>query len=214
MIRMTKRTVCARKWAGILLVTALLVGTPLQAGILAPDALLEALREGGLVIHWRHAITDRSRRDGDLSDMTRCERQRLLSEAGRDQARAMGSALAALGVPVGEVITSPFCRNVDTAQLAFGRYRIEEDLFNWPSAPAARKPQLISALRQMLSTPPPDPATNTVLVGHNLNIRQAANVFLEEGDMGVFEPLGAEGFRHLGNLTDRDLATLLEHRQP
>ncbi|OOG23143.1 histidine phosphatase family protein [Thioalkalivibrio denitrificans] len=199
-------------WLCMVLVALSAWTTAAQADTLERDALLESLRDGGLVIYWRHAITDRSQRDRDFSDMTRCELQRNLSEAGRAQARAMGEALIALGVPLGEVISSPFCRNIDTAELAFGRYRIEEDLFNWPPAPPGRKPQLISALREMLATPPPDPDTNTVLVGHNLNIRQAADVRLEEGDMGIFQPLGDDGFRHLGNLTDRDLETLLRQR--
>ncbi|MFN2350157.1 MAG: histidine phosphatase family protein [Thioalkalivibrio sp.] len=172
--------------------------------------LLEQLRAGGLVIYWRHTITDRSRRDQDLSDMGRCEVQRVLSNAGKAQAQAIGEALAGLDVPVGEVITSPFCRNVESARLAFGRYEVNNDLFNWPPAPAARKPQLIEALRTMLATPPTDPQTNTVLVGHNLNIRQATGLRIEEGEMAVFRPLKTGGFQHLGNLTDRELEALVQ----
>jgi phosphohistidine phosphatase SixA len=199
-----------------LLLAALLIpwlGVGPVSGADANTPLLEQLRAGGLVIYWRHAITDRSRRDQDLSDMGRCEVQRVLSEAGKAQAHTVGEALAALDVPLGEIITSPFCRNVDSAQLAFGRYRIEEDLFNWPPAPAARKPELIEALRRMLSTPPMEPQRNTVLVGHNLNLRQAAGVRIEEGDMAVFRPVATGGFAHLGNLTARDLEALARQRR-
>ncbi|ACL73556.1 histidine phosphatase family protein [Thioalkalivibrio sulfidiphilus] len=185
-----------------------LLGT-VHAGTDDPHrALLEQLRAGGLVIYWRHAITDRSRRDQDLSDMARCERQRNLSEAGREQARTMGEDIHTLGIPVGEVISSPFCRNVETARLGFGRHSLDEGLYNWPPASAERKPQLVAALQEMLATPPIDSASNTVLVGHNLNLQQAARVHIEEGDLAVFQPLGAEGFRHLGNLTDGDLRRL------
>jgi broad specificity phosphatase PhoE len=104
------------------------------------------------------------------------------------------------------VLASDFCRNRDTAQLAFGRYIRVDDLFNLPATPdRARRDRLVSALREMLATPPEDPSMNTVIVGHNLNLRAAANVFIDEGWIAVFQPLGGEGFRHLGSLRPEDL---------
>jgi hypothetical protein len=50
-----------------------------------------------------------------------------------------------------------------------------------------------------------DASLNTVIVGHNLNLRAAANVFIDEGGIALFEPLGGRGFRHLGSLRPEDL---------
>jgi phosphohistidine phosphatase SixA len=187
-----------------LLATLLLLPAPLLAGNDA--ALIEKMRSGGLVIYWRHAQTDRGQRDGDLSDMDRCETQRNLDATGREQARRVGAAFERLEIPVGTVLTSDFCRNRDTAQLAFGRYARVDDLFNLPATrDPARRDWLVDSLRERLATAPEDPSMNTLIVGHNLNLRAAANVFIDEGGIAVFEPLGASSFRHLGNLRPEDL---------
>jgi len=187
-----------------LLTALLLMPAPLMADNNA--ALIEQMRDGGLVIYWRHALTDRSQRDSDLSDMDRCETQRNLNSPGRQQARGVGDAFERLGIPVGTVLTSAFCRNRDTAELAFGRYEEVDDLFNLPAVrDQARREWLVTSLRERLATPPDDAAQNTVIVGHNLNLRAAANVFIDEGGIAVFEPLGGNRFRHLGSLRPEDL---------
>ena len=78
-----------------------------------------ALREGGVVALLRHA---RAPGFGDppgfrLSD---CATQRNLSEEGRAQARRLGEAFRAEGVPVGRVLSSGWCRAMETGRLAFG----------------------------------------------------------------------------------------------
>src|SRR5690606_25508400 len=83
-----------------------------------PDkrALVHALQQGGYVLYLRHAITDRSRIDTDRINLPNCATQRNLSAEGREQARAIGRAVQALGIAVAEVLTSPYCRCIDTAQ--------------------------------------------------------------------------------------------------
>jgi broad specificity phosphatase PhoE len=46
-----------------------------------------------------------------------CATQRNLSERGRDEARAIGRRLKAEGVAFARVVSSPWCRCVDTAEL-------------------------------------------------------------------------------------------------
>ena len=192
------------RFTALLLTALLLVPAPLVADNNA--ALIEKMRDGGLVIYWRHALTDHSRRDSDLSDMDRCETQRNLNGPGRQQARAVGEAFERHGIPVGTVLSSAFCRNRDTAELAFGRYESVDDLFNLPAVrDPARQEWLVTSLRERLATPPEDAALNTVIVGHNLNLRAAANVFIDEGGIALFEPLGGNRFRHLGSLRPEDL---------
>jgi phosphohistidine phosphatase SixA len=47
-------------------------------------------------------------------------RQRNLTDGGRADARAIGAAIRSLGIPIGEVLASPFCRTRETAELIFG----------------------------------------------------------------------------------------------
>ncbi|MCA1790652.1 MAG: histidine phosphatase family protein [Thioalkalivibrio sp.] len=192
------------RFIAVLLTALLLAPAPLVADNNA--ALIEKMRDGDLIIYWRHALTDHSQRDSDLSDMDRCETQRNLNSRGRQQARSVGEAFERHGVPVGTVLTSAFCRNRDTAELAFGRYEQVDDLFNLPAvSDPARREWLANSLRERLATPPDDASLNTVIVGHNLNLRAAANVFIDEGGIAVFEPLDGSRFRHLGSLRPEDL---------
>jgi phosphohistidine phosphatase SixA len=56
--------------------------------------------------------------DARLDD---CSTQRNLDERGRAQARRIGDAFRQNGVAVGAVLSSPRCRCLDTARLAFGQ---------------------------------------------------------------------------------------------
>jgi phosphohistidine phosphatase SixA len=170
------------------------------------EALLERLAEGGYVVYWRHAATDRRQGDRDFRDMDQCEFQRNLDARGRAQARTVGAGFVARGIPVGEVLTSDFCRNRETAEIAFGRYERVKNLWNLPVANASGlgRDALVNGLRERLGTPPADPSKNTVIVGHNLNLQAAAGVRIDEGVMAVFEPLGDARFAFLGTLEPAD----------
>lgn len=84
-----------------------------------PDAAAwAALVRGGHVAVIRHGNAPPGR-GGDppgfkLED---CATQRNLDEAGREQARALGEAFRRHGVRVDRVVSSPWCRCVDTARL-------------------------------------------------------------------------------------------------
>src|SRR5262245_29823028 len=96
---------------------------------LSGRAIADALRSGGYVVYFRHAATNRAPEDTDDPRLKRCEGQRNLSEEGRRMAREFGTAFKTLGVPVGRVITSPYCRTVDTGKLAFGRQEDSNALY-------------------------------------------------------------------------------------
>ncbi len=103
-----------------------LIGASLAAGLgaglprLAHAAEVEALlREGGVVIAFRHALAPGTF-DPPEFRLGDCGTQRNLSEGGRAQARRMGEWFEARGLKPARVRSSPWCRCVDTAQLAFG----------------------------------------------------------------------------------------------
>src|SRR5918992_1485576 len=114
-----------------------------------PD--VEGLRRGGYVLALRHAATDFSMSD-TTRDLRDCSRQRNLSAEGRRQARSIGSAFRRLGIPVGVVLASPYCRTRETARLAFGRARSSRDLLSarFLASRAAREGQP-ERLRRLLA---------------------------------------------------------------
>src|SRR4030095_16347217 len=56
--------------------------------------------------------------DARLED---CSTQRNLDDNGRAQARRVGEAFRQHGIAVGRVLSSPRCRCLDTARVAFGK---------------------------------------------------------------------------------------------
>lgn len=154
---------------------------------LGDRSLLEALREGGFVIYFRHAATDTAY-DQNV-DLRYCSTQRNLSQLGKDQSVEIGEGIEALGIPVGEVRSSEFCRAKETAALAFEEVTLDPMLTPFTGevdeAGEARK---TAALVELLSTSP-DPGTNRVIVAHQANITAAAGVELEEGEAAVFLPV-------------------------
>ncbi len=79
----------------------------------------QPLREGGLVVALRHAIAPGTF-DPPQFKLGDCSTQRNLSDEGRAQARRIGAALRAQGLQPALVRSSPWCRCIDTATLAFG----------------------------------------------------------------------------------------------
>src|SRR5206468_1235478 len=85
------------------------------------ETLWTLLRDGGHVILLRHAATDRTFGDPPGFRLDDCSTQRNLIDEGRAQAKRLGAALRARAVPVGRVLSSQWCRCLETARLAFGR---------------------------------------------------------------------------------------------
>lgn len=157
--------------------------------VLEGRQLVEALRAGGYVIYFRHGITDHSIDDTDRENLANCATQRPLSEEGRQQMRGIGEAIKALGIRVSSVLSSPFCRTIDTAKLAFGRAEIIDDLRQGVDADEATAERRAQALRKMLATVPGEPGANTVLSGHTGNLQEATGIWPKpEGVAIVFRP--------------------------
>ncbi len=185
-------------------------------------SLATALRAGGYVVYLRHAVTDWDQNERELawvpemledrSLLADCDRQRLLSGEGRDQARAIGDRIRGQGIPVGRVLASPWCRTRDTAELAFGGADVAADkLFDtgYLTAGSDERTRFRDALRELLSEAPGG-GTNTFIIGHMPQLSDAAGTQLGEGEAAIFEPggdrkfrlikrVGAEGWDNLGN---------------
>ena len=102
--------------------------TPPEAStdVLRSIRQLQQARQGGVLLV-RHASTELGLGDPPGFVLSQCQTQRNLSEAGRAQARALGAWFARHALPVQAVLSSQWCRCLDTAQLAFGRVQA------WPA---------------------------------------------------------------------------------
>jgi len=86
----------------------------------ASDTLAARLREGGVVIAFRHALAPGTF-DPPGFKLGDCATQRNLDDEGRAQARRIGQWFTERRLVPAAVRSSPWCRCVDTATLAFGR---------------------------------------------------------------------------------------------
>jgi phosphohistidine phosphatase SixA len=166
---------------------------------IGPQEVVDDLREGGYVVYLRHAETDHSQKDRLGVPLTDCGGQRNLNEAGRAQARSIGEAWRELQLPLGDVLSSGYCRTRETAELAFGRATIVPTLTGIPAEMVGTYSGRVRALRRLLGTKPPE-GENTVIVGHIANLQAATEVEIEEGDVAVFVPLGDSRYRLLAKL--------------
>jgi phosphohistidine phosphatase SixA len=177
-------------FALMLVAPALALDPPAQT--LSGSALLAALRQGGLILYFRHAATDFGQNDEQMTGYEDCARQRNLTDGGRDDARRMGNAIRQLGIPVGDVLASPFCRTMETARIIFGEANPTAAVRGGPARPES--PDRYAELRALLSTPP-RAGTDLVIVGHgNPFTAVVGPPYLAEGEAAVIRPLGAKGF--------------------
>jgi len=175
-----------KSW-GILFIV-LLLGSCATSQTSHQSEIVSSLREGGYVIFFRHGSTDFSQKDTDRKNLANCDTQRRLNDKGRLQAKQIGEGFKLKDIPVGDIITSQYCRCVNTAKIAFGRAESSADITSIQGVSTEERMRRVSALRAMLNTPP-KPGTNTVLVAHKWMFKDASGQALSEGEAAIFKPV-------------------------
>jgi hypothetical protein len=133
-----------------LLQLAAVAGWPGLALAAGPEAdALALLKRGGVVLALRHALAPGTF-DPPSFKLGDCSTQRNLSEQGRAQARALGQRLRAAGLSPARVRSSPWCRCMDTAELAFGRAEAWSALGSPRAGSEETNAQSLAELRQAL----------------------------------------------------------------
>ncbi|HVF65489.1 MAG TPA: histidine phosphatase family protein [Casimicrobiaceae bacterium] len=164
---------------------------------LAGKALGDALRRGGYVIYFRHTSTDFSRNDAQMKSFEDCANQRPLTDAGRDEARAIGAAIKRLAIPVGDVLASPYCRTMETARLIFGR---ATSAMTVRGGPAQAEGDRYLDLKTLFTTGAPS-GTNVAIASHgNPFVAVAGPPYLAEGEAAIVAPGGPSGFTIVGRV--------------
>ena len=168
------------------------------------------LRRGGYVVFIRHGQTEQDYADQVSAVMGDCSTQRMLSEAGWQQARTIGKAFGDKRIPVGAVFSSQYCRAWQTADLAFGRFEPRAELNFAPSEDYTEEQiaQMRSGILPFL-TEVPQPGTNTVVVGHDDVFEAATEIYpAPQGVAYVVQPKGNGQFDLVARLGDGEWALL------
>ena len=175
---------------------AALVWAPLA---LADEALWALLKGGGQVVLIRHALTTPGVGDPDGMKLDDCSTQRNLSDEGRAHARQLGEAFRQRGVAVGRLLSSPWCRSIETAKLAFGtKPELAPALGNLFGRSAEADRQL-AGLRPLAGQKPLN--GNTVMVSHGSTIAALTGISPNTGEMVVLTPQGGGRFKVAGRMT-------------
>lgn len=161
------------------------------------EPLWAALRTGDAVALIRHAMAPGT---GDPAGfkLEDCATQRNLSEEGRRQARQIGAAFRQNGIPRARVLSSRWCRCLETARLLdLGPVEPFAPLDSFFSQPGRGSVQT-AALREFLSRP--YDGSPRVLVTHQVNITGLTDVVPRSGEMIVVQPAADGSVRVIGRL--------------
>lgn len=166
----------------------------------ADDALWALLRTGGQVVLLRHASTPPAVGDPPGFRLEDCATQRNLTDVGREEARRIGAAFKARAIPVERVLSSRWCRCVDTARLAFGSAEPWEPLSSL-FADRTRQAEQTRAFRSLAGDKPS--GGNVILVTHGANILAFVGVSPAMAEMVIVTPQGGGAFTVAGRLSTR-----------
>jgi phosphohistidine phosphatase SixA len=174
--------------------------------------VVSALRTGDNIIVLRHGATFADQADTNPLDPKDTAHQRQLNDAGKAAAKAMGDALRAMKVPVGQVTTSRFQRAVDTGTLlGFGAVTSTVDISEGGLVVSPNENNRRAAALKKLAATPPAAGTNVILVTHKPNILDAFGkdwFDVREGEASIFKPDGKGGFTLVGRVQAADWAKL------
>ena len=169
-----------------------------SAALEAAGSAWDALREGGRVALIRHADAPGT---GDPPSfvLEDCSTQRNLSEGGKAQAARLGAAFRANGVSVDQVLTSGWCRCIETATIAFGTAEVWPPLHSFFQDTGTEEAQTDEVRARVAAWGGPG---TLVLVTHQVNITALTDIFPAAGEIIVLAPSErGSGFSIVGRVT-------------
>jgi phosphohistidine phosphatase SixA len=177
---------------------AMIASLPLEmsaAQILSGEALVKALRQGGFVIVMRHASSPAEPPDAKTANADNVNRERQLDEPGRASAAAMGKALHEMRIRIGEIVSSPTYRALETVRLMqLGKPTTAPELGDGGRSMQISTDAQAAWLRQRVEQFPA--GTNTLIVTHFPNMSRAFPELtrnLADGEALIFGPDGKGG---------------------
>lgn len=145
----------------------------------------------------RHTITTPGAGDPPGMRLDDCSTQRDLTDEGRRHARRIGEEWRGRGIAVERVLSSPWCRCLETARLAFGKAETSPALSNLYGRGENRERQV----REMRAVVGERRAgANLVLVSHGVTILALTGVSPATGEMVIVTPQSGGRFALAGRL--------------
>lgn len=190
------RVVAALAFGGLVMLSAAVQGQAVSA-TLDRDALINALREGGVALLLRHAQTVPGVGDPPNFTIGDCKTQRNLSDVGVSQAKRIGNGARAAGVKFSKTMSSEWCRCRDTARLVAGQYVAWSPLNSFFDD-ASTRDERTNTVKQRLSTLKKQ--DTWLLVTHQVNITALTGISPAMGEGVVIRP-SKDGIIVLGLLT-------------
>ena len=169
--------------------------------VVAPAQATEAgwalLREGEQVVLLRHAMAPGAAEPANFA-IDDCATQRKLSDRGRQQARKIGALFSARAAPTERVLSSRYCRALETGRIAFRDGEVEAfeslDLLNTDEKAAAAQREAVMAEIRTYSG-----SGNFLMITHQENIKALTGVAAREGEAVIVRPDG-DGLHVLGRI--------------
>jgi len=168
--------------AGRIVLVASLLAVTHDVAAENESSLWQALRSGDHVALLRHAIAPGSG-DPPQFALGDCSTQRNLSEAGREQARRIGARFRENGIENAEVLSSQWCRCIETATLLGLGPIGEQPVLNSFFQQYERRDPQTEQLQQLIAGR--DLSRPLVMVTHQVNITALTNVYPGSGDLVV-----------------------------
>ena len=184
-----------------------------EQGAYAQAEWINAVRQGGYVIVFRHGATHQDQADTDPLNPKNVAQQRQLNEAGRAKAKEIGEAFRKLRIPVGQVHSSVFNRAVENGKLMnLGEVTPSLDIAEGGLVVTPiENNRRAQALRRLAATAPPA-GTNTIVITHKPNLLDAFGkdwFDVREGEASVFQPDGG-GYKLIVRVQPDDWSKLAQ----
>jgi phosphohistidine phosphatase SixA len=172
---------------------SLLVVVPAEA----TEAGWALLREGEQVVLLRHAFAPGAAEPARFK-IEDCSTQRNLSDRGQQQARKIGALFLARAAPTERVLSSRYCRALETGSIAFRDGEVEPfealDLLSTDEkTAAAQNKAVIDEIRAYSGS------GNLILITHQENIKALTDVSAREGEAIIVRPT-EQGLHVLGRV--------------
>lgn len=150
---------------------------------LAYAGLSQDLQDGKHVLFMRHADAP-GFGDPPGYKLDQCSTQRNLGDAGRKQSVAIGNWLRTQGVTVARVMSSAWCRCIDTAKLLnLGAVSVESSIGSFFDDMSLAKSQTQEMQKMIAAQLNKHQSTPLILVTHHVNIEAYTGKVVNVGDM-------------------------------
>ncbi len=164
-----------------------------QALVLGPQAIAATLAKGGYIIYVRHGRTqydqiemERTNRDNGTLDLAKCETQRQLSDAGREELKLAGGQFRLAGIPLDKVFSSRYCRAIESATYFVDGAVATENLSG--EADVGKNPAQKARTVAFFGSRPA-PGKNILMMAHGGIFWEATTFTVQEAHAVVLDPM-------------------------